>query len=550
MSATITLNDSKFVIFGSGHDYTLIDSGKGEVQIFSHPYVPLNSVNYAGQYYFTVVDDHGNSLDAVKDDRAHCEFTPALGTAFSTVGETEVSVHYHREYVYDEATIVVDKTVRQTITVVNHGSVIDSAPNIDVYSDGYGFIRPLSVNGVEVKDYSIQGKNYVTKVSSFPWRATGLGTGNIYGFFSSNNLTDISEFAFADTSQCTKFVMLFKNNRSLSDITPIANWDVSKVTYIRYFSDYTSITSLKALEKWNTASLTDLGRAFMGYGGAKLDGLENWNTSKVTTMEHCFDNCPNLNNATAISNWDVSKVQNMEYCFYNSGLRDTNAFTLWNVNALKNIEYMFQLSAHIVDLSGLSNWVANLTTIRGAFANCTALKSISGIHGLGVQSVTNFSEVFAYCSKLLSLDGLQDWNVSNGQIFKNMFKGDPWINDISAIANWDMSKATDTGSMFQDCAYVYDISDLAGWRLNNPAMGSMFDNTDACYSSVLGKSLIYNAYYYYDYQDHQYTNSVVQDEDHPLTYPTYDATPAENWGITASSRNAFRGDWINVPAWN
>ena len=56
MSLSISANDLKFVIFASGHDYTLADSGDGDVQIFSHPYVPLNSVNYAGQYYFLVPD--------------------------------------------------------------------------------------------------------------------------------------------------------------------------------------------------------------------------------------------------------------------------------------------------------------------------------------------------------------------------------------------------------------------------------------------------------------------------------------------------------------
>ena len=50
MSATIEANDLKFVIFASGHDYTLADSGDGNVQIYSHPFVPLNSVNYAGMY--------------------------------------------------------------------------------------------------------------------------------------------------------------------------------------------------------------------------------------------------------------------------------------------------------------------------------------------------------------------------------------------------------------------------------------------------------------------------------------------------------------------
>ena len=47
MSATIATKDLKFVIFGSGHDYTRLDSGEGNdgKRFFSHPFVPLNSTN-------------------------------------------------------------------------------------------------------------------------------------------------------------------------------------------------------------------------------------------------------------------------------------------------------------------------------------------------------------------------------------------------------------------------------------------------------------------------------------------------------------------------
>ena len=115
MSATIATNDLTFVIFGSGHDYTLADSGDGEVQIFSHPFVPLNSVLYAGQFLFYVPDENGEFFDAVKDDIAHCTFTPDLGDAFTTEGDVEVKCLYHREYIYPEETLIVEKEVSQTI---------------------------------------------------------------------------------------------------------------------------------------------------------------------------------------------------------------------------------------------------------------------------------------------------------------------------------------------------------------------------------------------------------------------------------------------------
>lgn len=551
MSLSISANDLKFTIFASGHDYTLADSGDGEVQIFSNPFVPKGSKNYRGQYLLWVPDENGDPLDCVKDDVAHCTFTPALGSTFSIVGETTVEIHYHREYIYDESTVVVDKIATQKIMVVNHGSVVDSVTNLDVYSDGYGFIRPQNVNTVEVKDYSITGKNAVTKLSSFPWRATGLGAGSIYGFFSSTNLTDISEFAFADTSKCTKFTSLFAGDRSLVDISAVEGWDTSNVTSITEMVSYTSIASLKPLASWNTSKVTDMERAFAGFVGTSLAGLDNWDVSKVTNMRQIFDHAENLTNAEAIANWDVSKVQRMDYAFSVNRLTNTNFLSNWVVTSLKNMQGLFKLSEYLTDLSGLSGWQADIENISEAFSGCISLRDISGVHGLRTAAVTNFAEVFAYCTFITTLDGLEGWDVSNGQRFFRMFKGCPWIADISALANWNMSHATELGEMFMGCAWITKVDDLVNWRLPNiQGIGSFLHQCRGCYSSKIGKRLWYNAYYFYDYEDHQYINSNVQDEDNPLTYPTYDAAGGANWISSGTGWNAFENTWVNRPTWN
>lgn len=550
MSATIAANGLKFVIFGAGHDYTLADSGDGAVQVFSHPFVPKGSKNYAGQWYFIVPDENGDPLDAVKDDIAHCTFTPAIGSTFSTVGEVTVECHYYREYIHEEDTLIVDKTVRQTILVVNHGSVVDSADNIDVYSDGYGFIRPLTVNGVEVKDYTITQKNAVTKVSSFPWRATGLGTGKIYHFFTSTNLTDISEWAFADVSKCTHFHLLFAGDRNLSDISAVENWDTSNVTEIYNLLEYSNITSLKALAKWNTSKVTSLELAFSVYMGSSLEGLENWDVSNVTNMKQILQGAEYLTDITAISGWDMSKVTTLYYAFNNTRITNTDAFANWHVPALKNIEGIFKLCERLVDLSGLSNWVAEITEIKNAFEGCTAMSDVSGIHGLDVHLVTNFTSVFEGCWKILNLNGLDEWDVSNGTNFYRMFRGCSWLSDLSAIANWDMSNAPYLVEMFNACNSILTVDDLANWRLNTTALSAMFMSNYLCYSSLLGKWLLETTYYYFDYAGNSYASTGVRDAEHPLSYPTYNADKASQWGVSGSNLGVFDNKWINVPAWN
>ena len=551
MSATIGINDLKFVIFGAGHDYTLADSGDGDVQVFSHPFVPKNSKNYAGQWFFLVPDENGDPLDAVKDDVAHCTFTPAIGSTFSTVGDVTVECHYHREYVHDEETIVVDKTVSQIITVVNHGSVSSHTNNLDVYSDGYGFIRPLTTSGVEVKDYSLTSNNSVKKLSSIPWRATGLGADELTGFFSSNSLTDVSELAFADVSNCTKFYGVFGGCSSLSDISAVAGWDVSNVDVIYHFGYYSDISSLEALTNWKTPRLTNL-HAFLQHAESltSLHGLENIDVSNVDDMSYMCDMCVSLSDISAVATWDMDKVETLSCAFIGTLITNVNALSSQTMPSLEDISSILENCDNLVDLSGLSNWISKLKTISGAFSGCGSLVDISGLSGLDVSEVEDFSECFSYDTQIISLHGLETWDFSSGKNFYRMYKGCVWISDISALSNKDMTNAIRVDEMFNGCAWITTVDDLANWRLNNPAITNMLTDGFGCYSAKLGKYLWYTAYYFYDYEGNQYTNSVVQDEDTPLTYPTYDAAKASLWGVTGSNLGAFDSKWINKPSWN
>ena len=355
MSATIGINDLKFVIFGAGHDYTLADSGDGDVQVFSHPFVPKNSKNYAGQWYFLVPDENGDPLDAVKDDIAHCTFTPVIGSTFSTVGEVTVECHYHREYVHDEETIVVDKTVSQVIQVVNHGSKSETGTNLDIYSDGYGFIRPVNVNTIEEIDYVLGGHDTVIKLSSIPWRATGLGAEEINGFFSSTQLTDVSELAFADVSNCTKFYGVFGGCSSLSDISAVAGWDVSNVDVIYHFGYYSDISSLEALTNWKTTRLTNL-HAFLQHVESltSLHGLENIDVSNVDDMSYMCDMCISLSDISAVVTWDMDKVETLSCAFKETLITNVNALSSQTMPSLEDISSILENCNNLVDLSGLS----------------------------------------------------------------------------------------------------------------------------------------------------------------------------------------------------
>lgn len=510
MSATIAINDSKFVIFGSGHDYTLLDSGKGEgARLFSHPYMPLNSVNYRNQYYFLVPDENGNMIDAVKDDYAHCTFTPAIGTAFATEGETEVKVHYHREYIHDETTIVVDKTVSQKIEIVDHGAVTTTwNSKYTVYSDGYCFIHPSSTSFCGNDSFYRSWKDStirIQKISSLPWRTTALGwhSGNNFGGLMTNCYSletipywdeedqewidiakpiDISELQYADVSNVTNMEHIFRYGSSKTGFEALADWDVSKVTnfegafHLAWDGSYFEpLPDYSFLSKWDTSSATNMKTMFRSFGvksshglenlnvsNANISGmfencdcledivaLENWDVSNSTDFSYLFDFCESLESLHGIENWDVSHVTTMERMFNQCyDLTSISELADWDTSSLTNLTYTFSFCKNLADISALENWdVSHVTTLEATFED-TATTSLEPLADWDVSSVTNMMETFSACHGIQSLDGLEDWDVSH-------------VTNFGASGTYSSARGT-----FQ-CLRLTDISAIANWNTSS-----------------------------------------------------------------------------------
>lgn len=554
MSATIGINNSKFVIFGAGHDYTLADSGEGEKVFFSHPFVPLNSVNYAGQYYFLVPDENGEMFDAVKDDISHCTFTPALGTAFSTEGETTVKVEYYREYIYAEETLIVQKTLEQAIKVVNHGTIANTYPNLDVYSDGYGFIRPNSTGTVESKIYTLSS-NQMTKCSSIPWRATGLGNGNS-SFINSPNITDISELEYADVSKCTQFHKLFYNAQGLSDISALAKWDVSSVRSMHNLFQFTIVSSLESLAEWNTSSLTDLEFAFNEiYGNVtNLKGLENWDVSKVTTLRSAFGighpQSKSLRDISALAKWDVSNVTSLESAFaYNKNLQSLAGLESWDVSKVTNMFATFAHCEKVANLLPLSNWKPKPTTMYSTFEGCSSLKTLKGLEKIDTSNCTLMRETFRDINGLLNIEGIENWDVSKVTTFVNMFLNSiTWVKDLSPIKDWDVSHCREFQGMLGSNASVRNLNGF-NWDISSAqsnSTGIFLNGLYMCYAEDLNKDVYEMSDYYYDYEGNWYSKVTYG----PYPRITKDASSAENWTVNGTGLGAFDSTWSNRPSWN
>lgn len=554
MSATIGINDLKFVIFASGHDYTLADSGDGDVQVFSHPYVPLNSVMYAGQWYFLVPDENGDAMDCVKDDIAHCEFTPALGDVFDTEGEVTVSCHYHREYIYAEETLVVDKTVSQKITVVNHGTVSNAAhwnssirENIrcDVYTDGYAFFRPMTTTEVGANVYTSDTNNVIRKTSSIPWRASSIGR-QASPMLMGNSVVDISEFAFADVSNATLICLL--GNTYVEDISALKEWNVSACTNMQRLFWYNSkLTDISALANWDVSSVTDLSFAFEGSNLSSLHGLENWDVSNVTDIRSVFTNNANLTDISALLKWDISNVTDLSNLVSSCAkLSNLHGLELWDVSSVTDYTAMLR-NTKVLNLVPLTNWNAKPKTLYHFCAN-TSLKSLDGLENWDVSACTSMHSAFQDCWSLVDCDAISGWNTSACTDFGYMFSGCYWLPSIKAFENWVFRGSCN--AMFYGASIltvdnvVLDLSRVTNYT-------QFLYATEKDYSSKLGKDLVYISYSWRDYEGHIYTIGEVDDAEHPLSVYQRDASNAENWTVNGTNLSAFNAErWNNIPSWN
>lgn len=564
MSLTIDTKGLSFTIWGAGHDYTLADSGDGEVQVFSHPFVPLNSVMYAGQWYFLVPDENGEPMDAVKDDMAHCTFTPALGSTFDTEGEVTVECHYHREYIYDEETLVVDKTVSQKITVVNHGSIVLYAGEYwgayycsDVYSDGYMFMHPKNTNNLDLVTYCQPwygvrlGGNPVKKVSSFYWRVESLGAGNAVTFLDvGGDLEDIDELRYADISKVTYIRGFMVGGNKLNDLEPLSEWDFSNVTSLASFlTGSSNLKSLHGLEKANVKKVKSLANAFQGLVSVTdWSAISGWDMPELESMYYAFAGS-SFTDLTVISGWDIRKVKTAESCFRSNSITSLHGLEGLQPLSLENMDGMFY-QCPLQTIAELLSWNAPVKRMYSTFEGCD-LRSLHGLENLNTVGLITIRACFKSNGKLLSLDGIETWVMDSCQDYREAFYGMPWLEDISAVAGWNIGSAEYLDQMFYFTASILTVTAFDDWDFaNNPSMGGMLAGWLKYYSPKIGKEVYQDAYYYWDYDGRRYIHAEVEDEDYPMSVYSKSASGAESWNVSGSGLNAFDDKWNNVPSWN
>ena len=423
-----------------------------------------------------------------------------------------------------------------------------------MYSDGYGFYRPSSVNNVDNNMWLV-GNGTPNKLSSLPWRSKKLGNG-IYGFCNALNLSDISELQYANTSEVYEMSRLFANGQYLTGAKlteAIGGWNVEKLQYITWLFLGVPATDLSFLEKWNTPSLVSMDGAFYAMQSlTSLHGLEHWNVSNVITLKDFLSTCTALSDISALGGWDVSKVQSMQSAFNTCyALADLTPLGNWNVSALTNIQSIFEGDRSITTFEPLITWSPRLGQMTSAFKGCTGVKNYKGLGNLDVSNVTSLYQVFFDNSGVRSLTGIEGWNVGNVTTFESCFANHSYITNILPLKDWDMHSATNINGMFMSNGFLADVDGVI-WNLASiSTTQNAFVGHKLWYSSIIDK-VVYEAFwYYYDIDGNAYMGTGIYDIEHPLVQVWKDASEAENWTVGGSGLGLFDNvEWNNLPSWN
>ena len=157
--------------------------------------------------------------------------------------------------------------------------------------------------------------------------------------------------------------------------------------------------------------------------------------------------------------------------YYAEGYTDASPAVKIPLNA--NSEKMFFECEALtsIDVSGFDT--SNVTSMRGMFASCSNLTSITGLDSFDTSKVTNMYAMFSECEALTSID-VSSFNTSNVANMSFMFFQCNALESITELNHFDTSNVTTLKQMFY-CCYALTSIDLSSFDTSKVTdMASIF----------------------------------------------------------------------------
>ena len=227
----------------------------------------------------------------------------------------------------------------------------------------------------------------------------------------------------------------------------------------RWFSKFTTITSIKGLENLNTSEVTNMQELFASCRELKAIDLSTFNTDKVTNMFDMFSSCTALTELD-LSSFNTQNVTDMSYMFSNCGALKNLDLSGFNTVNVTYMTAMFSDCKALTSINLSSFSTLKVTNMTMMFLNCEALVSVD-LSKFVTNNVTSMPGMFSGCKALKALD-LRKFNTGKVESFYLMFANCAALETLN-IANFDMPKATEARSMFEGCAALKTIMCKNNW---------------------------------------------------------------------------------------
>ncbi len=183
-------------------------------------------------------------------------------------------------------------------------------------------------------------------------------------------------------------------------------------------------------------------------------------TAHPTTMARMFKECFSLK-FFDFPEMDYSRLTSLRGCFSRcSALRSVNTTNLKNGCELSNISYLFLRCSRLtnVNLDGIQ-W-GKIKFMEETFSSCLKLPSID-LSGCNFNLISNVAGCFLNCFKLKEVNIVATGEIHNIEHIYDLFRGCSAIKKIDLGFLQPSEKCTQFSDMFRECANLKEIQNMA-----------------------------------------------------------------------------------------
>ena len=306
----------------------------------------------------------------------------------------------------------------------------DNVTNMMGMFSGCSGLTSLDVSGFDTSSVTtmasmFNGCKNLTSLDVSNFNTTNVTTmANMFADCSSLTTLDVSDF---DTSKVANMSGMFKNCNKLIALN-VSNFNTSKVTIMGEMFSGCNVLSIEGLGNWDVKNVTDIGSMFLHCRGiTSLLEISDWDTSSLKDLYRTFMGCTELIELD-VSNWNASRLESLHETFYDC--KKIISFNLGNWDC-RRVTSMYGAFFGCTSLSSITlpKEVSKGCNSFSAFRNCTNLKEVTLPKGVG-----DIAHIFNNCNNLekavIPLDNINNTQDSTFNNCRALIDVD-WVGDLS-----------------------------------------------------------------------------------------------------------------------